>query len=302
MARSQCIILAENYEVMEISKLSWQPFDLAFDKEIHNALLQQHHAAQFIAMAGRYLVPREADDSNTNMEFLPESGSLAGHELPGGLHLSLQLSDLSFCLTNRSAECISKISIPKNSKREVYDELKKILSEQNVDVSHFKNELHYEMPAHKLDSGAKFSIANLQAFEENVKGRYNAEIVLNEIVATFEGAEPLRIWPHHFDTGTILVLSKNDQGEAIQTIGIGWAIPDSMVSEPYFYLSFWSQEPKRKSGNIPALVAGKWMMPDWDGGVLRHSEILNAGSGTEQYKLVKSFYRSGIHILMDQLI
>ena len=94
---------------------------------------------------------------------------------------------------------------------------------------------------HRLDKGSSFKVKNSELFEENTKFRHNAEIVLNEIVATFEGGEPVKIWTHHFDTRAVFTISEDEDGEAKQTIGIGFAIPDSMVSEPY-YLSFWSSK------------------------------------------------------------
>ena len=72
-----------------------------------------------------------------------------------------------------------------------------------------------------------------------------------------------------------------------------------MVNEPYYYLSFWSEKPLEVFGNIEALKDGKWMMPEWNGAILKHSEILKARSATGQYELVKSFYNSGIGILLD---
>jgi hypothetical protein len=73
-----------------------------------------------------------------------------------------------------------------------------------------------------------------------------------------------------------------------------------MVDEPYYYLSFWSQKPLKDIDNLPTLSAGHWMIPDWNGAILRHSEIIKAGSANAQHQLVKSFYQSGIKILMDR--
>ncbi len=80
---------------------------------------------------------------------------------------------------------------------------------------------------------------------------------------------------------------------------MGWAIPDGMVDEPYYYLSFWSDKPIEGLDKLPSLDAGDWMMPNWNGGILKHSDLLKAGSASEQYGLVKSFYHSGIKMIMD---
>jgi hypothetical protein len=46
---------------------------------------------------------------------------------------------------------------------------------------------------------------------------------------------------------------------------------------------------------------GKWMMPDWNGGVLRLSELLIVDSPEKQYQITKSFFNSGIKILLEKL-
>ena len=116
-----------------------------------------------------------------------------------------------------------------------------------------------------------------------------------------KSAAPLKIWPHHFDTGAVFIISEDENGDASQTIGIGFAIPDSMVDEPYYYLSFWSEKPVKGLNKLPSLDAGKWMLPGWKGAVLKHSDIIKAGSADNQYEYVKSFYISGINILLDRL-
>ena len=53
---------------------NWKLQKSAFDNNLHQALLQQHHAAQFVAMVGRQLIPQQPDDSNTNMQNVIEKG------------------------------------------------------------------------------------------------------------------------------------------------------------------------------------------------------------------------------------
>jgi len=72
-----------------------------------------------------------------------------------------------------------------------------------------------------------------------------------------------------------------------------------MINEPYYYLSFWSENPIKGIEKLDTLDAGRWMMPDWNSAVLKQSEILEVGSAIGQHKLVKSFFNSGIKILMD---
>ena len=281
------------------TKNDWKLLTLPFTKELDEALQQQHYAAQFIALAGRYLIPQKADDSNTNMEFIPERELMLGNALPDGLRVALHLTDLNISILDQDNNSKKQISLEGKTKQEVFDELKQSLSELGVEVSGFKNELHYKIPPHPLEKGAVFTIRNEGDFTENANYRRNAKIVLNEIGEGFTQQEPIRVWPHHFDTGAFYVISKNEKGDASQTIGIGFAIPDTMVNEPYYYLSFWSEKPINDIDKLPALTAGHWMMPNWNGAILKHSEIIRNNSASGQHEMVKSFYLSGIKMLME---
>jgi len=90
-------------------------------------------------------------------------------------------------------------------------------------------------------------------------------------------------------------------GGISQSIGIGWAIPDGMVKEPYYYLSFWSEKPVENAADPGQLIAGEWMLPDWNGAVLKHSEIIKEKTAGNQHQLVEAFFKSGISKLMNIL-
>ena len=280
---------------------NWKIQSLPFDEEMQDALMQQHYAAQFVAKVGRYLIPQKVDDSNTNMEFIPEKDLLLGNAMPNGMRVALQLTELKLLIFDQLGSQKKVINLEGKTQKQAFAELSQKFVELGVDVTNFKNELHYEIPAHPLKEGAVFSVNNKKGFVENANLRHNAKIVLNEIGNLFEQEEPIRVWPHHFDTGAFYTISKNKNGEATKTIGIGLAIPDGMVGEPYYYLSFWSAVTVEGIEKMNSLSAGKWMMPDWNGAVLKHSELLRANSPDEQYSMVKTFFTSGIKQLKEIL-
>ena len=284
---------------MNISNKKWKLQTMSFNQKLNDALQQQHHAAQFIAMVGKHLIPQQPDDSNTNMEFIFGKDMLCGNALANGMRVALQLSEMKIMILDKDNNAKKVIALEGKTKQNVFVELTQNLADLGIDVTDIKNELHYEIPSHQLDKGAVFSVKNENDFIENTNYRHNAKIILNEIAQLFEQEEPIRIWPHHFDTGAFFAIGKNEKGETTQTIGIGFAIPDSMIDEPYYYLSFWSENPIKGLEKFDTPDAGKWMMPDWNGAVLRQSEILESGSATEQHNMVKSFFNSRINILMD---
>jgi hypothetical protein len=67
--------------------------------------------------------------------------------------------------------------------------------------------LHFEIPKHPLDDGATFSVKDKAYFQESVRQRHNAEIILLEISNQHSNTAPVRVWPHHFDTGTYIPLA-----------------------------------------------------------------------------------------------
>ena len=221
----------------------WKPLTMDFNPELNDALQQQHHAAQFIALVGRHLIPRQADDSNTNMQYIFDGDLLLGNALPNGMRVALHLTDLEISVLDKENIAKKVIALEGKTRKEGFDELKQALSDSGIDVRRFKNELHYEIPSHQLDKGAVFSVRNQYHLIENTLYRHNAEIVIQEIANAYDHAEAVRVWPHHFDTGSFIPVSRNSKDELTQSIGIGWAMADGMVNEPYYYLSFWSEKP-----------------------------------------------------------
>jgi len=284
---------------MSIENNNWEALTLKFDESYHDALQQQHHAAQFIALVGRHLIEQQPDDSNTNLQYLPEKEMLVGNKLSNGSRLGLEMTELEISLLDKDYREINKISLADKTRPQVFEELKRALSESGIDVSKLSDELHYEIPVHPVGSGATFETKDNKYFKENTLCFRNSDIVLNAVISEYENAASVRVWPHHFDAGTLIPLSHNSDGSISRSIGLGWAIPDSMVEEPYFYLSFWSENSDENINDLQPLDSGKWLTPGWSGAVLRHSEILQNNSAEAQNEIVEGFFISGIEILTN---
>jgi hypothetical protein len=279
----------------------WHTLILPFNKQLYDALQQQHHAARNLALAGRYLLPQQPDDSNTSMQYLPDNETLVSNELANSLRLGLHLSKMELQMLDQEEELINAFVLDGKNRDETFDEMKRLLQDGYIDISKIRNELHFEIPFHPVANGAAFDIRESKYFNENAMYRHNSEIILHEVITDYPDAAPIRVWPHHFDTGTFIPLDSNEQGTVSKSISLGWAIPDNMAKEPYYYLSFWTAEKNEIPENLNPLPAGKWMMPKWNGAVLQHSDILQYSSADKQYKLVKSFFETGIPILLKYL-
>ncbi len=291
-------IIAESSH-MNTHNESWKKLTLPYDVNTDDAVRQQHHAAQFIALVGRHLIPRKPDDSNTNMDYIPEMNALVGNTIAGGLRIGFQMADMVLFIADENFRRLHSITLAGKTKHEVFIRLKEELKQQGVNVDSLISEPHYEIPEHPLDKGAVFSINDRIFFEEMAAHRHNAQFILAALVHRYIGAAPIKVWPHHFDTGTIIPLAFDEEGEIMQSLGLGWAIPDSMVAEPYFYLSFWSAEPVEHLNRLPLLTHSEWITSGWQGGIMKLSEILKYATAEEQHGVARFFFETGINILLN---
>ncbi len=106
----------------------------------------------------------------------------------------------------------------------------------------------------------------------------------------------MRVWPHHFDVGSVLPLGAQ-QGEDAPSIGIGLSPGDEGIAEPYFYSTLW---PAPDTESLPPLPAGgRWNRDGWTGAVLTGSAITAAGDGAVQAAEAGAFLTSAVEVLRD---
>lgn len=284
------------------TKITWKYLSIPFNKELHQTLIQQHHASQFIAMIGKYLVKQLEDDSNTSMKSKAQGELLVGEPFKDGLRVALDLSGFNLFLLGKNNKPLSHVSLKNKTKEQVFNELKKILADDNVDVSTLTADLHYAIDENGFTHKDVFTEGMEQDVKENIFYRHNAEVILNETAANYPNAEPVRIWPHHFDTGTLIPIAFNKKCEAIRTIGLGWAVPDNMVNEPYFYISYWSAEKVLGFTELPNPEFGQWDKNGWQGAILKLSDIIKLKSAKNQYVMVKQFFESTMKILFNKYL
>ncbi len=285
---------------MKKSENTWQSLSIPFNSGLHEAITQHHHAAQFLSMVGKQLIPQRENDSHTSMQYHPENHMLVGEEIEPGVRLALRFSDFSLGILKNGILSSSSVSLLGLNQSNAFVKLSHMLISEGIKTNDLHSELHYDMPDHKLMYGAPFKENEAQFVQELIKYRHNARLVFQKIREDHHNADITRIWPHHFDTGTILPLQSNSEGEITRSIGMGWAIPDSMVKEPYFYLSIWSANPLEFPVRMPELKGGTWMMPNWNGAILPMSEILGTPSPGEQEAYTMAFFESGLDILQRE--
>ena len=278
----------------------WQKLKNIDKDSLNREITLQHHAVQFIARAGKHLIPEKADDSHTNMEWKTPVSSFVGNHLPHFLMVGLRIPDLRLIIYNENYYILHSLEIPGLTGREIFKWLNEALQANKVEAQNLKYDLHYEIPEHEKYDDKPFPEPRTEIAEATAALRSNA----NEILADWAEKEPsaaaVKIWPHHFDTGTFYPFY-DDKGNMIKSIGLGLAIADELVDEPYFYVNHWTMEEIKDYPKLETPGDGKWIIDGWKGSVLPYSTVSSYESAEEQEKAVRKFFEDSVRITRDLL-
>ena len=122
----------------------------------------------------------------------------------------------------------------------------------------------YELPDHAYGTGGAYDDADAEAIAAMCHAIRHAFELLGSIVTVHGAATALRLWPHHFDLGSILLLSPEGNPASDPCVGIGYSFGDATLTRPYFYANPYGIE---RRDPLPALPAGEWTTA-WYGAVL----------------------------------
>lgn len=220
-----------------------------------------HIAAQYIAAAGISFLEKQADDSHTNLGWDIKSSSMTGQYLnEDGLHMALSYLDFSIEF-RRKDRVLAKIPLSSSRHRDNIKWLEEVFRDLLFKKS-YRYDLHYSLPYEDLNDDYVFPYRDEKRLNELAFLRSMAFTVLSEHASTHNETASVRIWPHHFDSGSLLWLSD------MESISIGLATPDDMVDEYYFYASGWRGHQMMDTSKFQALKNGNWINGDWKGAVL----------------------------------
>ncbi|MDX2216969.1 MAG: hypothetical protein SFY66_27130 [Oculatellaceae cyanobacterium bins.114] len=148
-----------------------------------------------------------------------------------------------------------------------------------------------DFPDHALAYGACFDASQTHALSELAAYYANTHQVLQAVIETTEDASSDRIWPHHFDLATLIMLPVTQNGNPL-TVGVGLSPGDTSYAEPYWYVSPY---PYPDTANLPAVSGdGFWHTQHWVGAVLPTSRLTQNDSAEAQQQQVESFLHSAL--------
>jgi hypothetical protein len=278
----------------------WETLGAVDPRELTDARLQLHWAAQAAAAVGKQLVPHRPDYSEQSFQWSGGHRALVQGRVEGDrpFRSALRPSSPALLLVGGGGETLREMPLDGRTLEELYvwlqDEVELLLGRPLESPL----ERPGDLPAHPVGTGAPFSADNPEdasAFAE--LGRYfgNLDRLLRRIEDRNPGASPVRCWPHHFDIATLIVLDPEAGHETSQTsrsIGVGLSPGDGSYAEPYLYVLPW---PAPEGRELPGLAGGgRWHTADWTGAVLEASGFTAAGSNGAQAKRVEDFLGSAV--------
>ena len=278
---------------------SWEQLKLAHPAGLAPTIQKLHHAAQFVAMIGDSLLPRTEDDAQSSMRWHRALKALVGRKvdlgIPSRLALVYPVFELRFL--DDDDRSLSPLLLEGQSKENVYDWMRENISAFGGQVSDLHPIRHFEIPHHAVDGIVPFHKPNARELEELARYRANADLVLRELSGHFDRCSPVRIWPHHFDIATVLEVDGDGKTEqATKTIGMGWAIPDNLIDDPYFYVTPWRKTGKIDFEKNSELPAGQWMLKkNWQGAVLPATDIVLEPTASAQHERVQRFLQVAVN-------
>lgn len=218
---------------------------------MNNPMLEQVHlAAQYLAMAGKSFLLPKADDSHTNIGFMPETQTLETLPLhPSGQKLVFDYSDFSL---KWEANVTHSFPLDGKSHSDVVAWINAMVTLSPL-IQRYDYELHYELPYSALGD-FKFELADPSQLKELLSLRKLGHTVLQSFLERENLPSDICIWPHHFDTGASVPLNDGTG----KSIGLGLAIPDSICNEHYFYISGYQGHNPLDVSNFNALTHGTW--------------------------------------------
>jgi hypothetical protein len=258
--------------------------------------LQLHYAVQFIAAIGSALAEPKPDYSHTSLGWNSELKVFVGELIKGEsvFQIALDPGSLTSLILDEESNRLAEFPLHGKTIAQGLNWHKDEISKLGVDA-HQVTLLTYppdDFPDHAVAHGTPFDASQEAARRELTDYYANTYLLLQEIVATTEGASPIHTWPHHFDMATLISLPGRKNSEQM-SISMGMSPGDKSYDEPYWYVSPW---PYPDITKLPELDAdGFWHTQHWVGAVLKASQLSEDKTVDAQKEQVRLFLQSALN-------
>jgi hypothetical protein len=249
---------------------------------------QLPHALQIIVSAPISYLAARADDSHTNTGWVPRLQALVTHDIGStpSLRFGLRPEDLTLLALVSGEELAEQLPLDGETVDGAVEWLRATLERHGADPSRLTTKKHYEIPAHRVATGAAFQRADGAAFAELARSYHAAFLVTSDVERAKDGASSPRCWPHHFDLATLIAVPSLGGG-AQRAINVGLSPGDDSYAEPYFYVGPY---PYPSVDALGQLALGRWHTDGWTGAVVTTSEL----GETDQRSQVTAFWQQAV--------
>ena len=270
---------------------AWRALRTETAASLVDTRLQVHHAAQLATALGISYLPKQPDDSHTNLMWIDALSALVSNPVRNDADIRVGVTIAPFAvLVIANDGPRANLSLDGRTIAEAADWVRQHVATLGLDPTKYTLEKHYEIPAHPVDNGGRFDASDADAFNELASWYSDASIILEEFVAKMRHAAPVRCWPHHFDIATIIEFAPG------KTVSLGMEPGDVYYNEPYYYASTYPRP--RADVARPSLAGnGMWHAHEWIGAVLPASAV----GDEKQREQIEAFVDSALTATMGLL-
>ncbi len=257
---------------------------------------QIHWLSQIIAKANRTYVIAKKDDSHTSLYYDSIGKRILGRwiETPEGeVILALNLNSLHLEWLDKKHNILYEVPVLNINAAQLEKSVSAYLHSIKMNVENFFKPMHFEIPDYKIDKILESDISDA-GLKSWMFFRTLANQACQSISGYLQSEGETRIWPHHFDTGIYLQIKEN------LGLGFGLATEDSMIGQPYFYLSGYQDKTILVYNNLGKLSAGRWQTgSNWNGAVLPIGEVLDL-SPLDAFNAIQTFIKEATDWFLNQ--
>lgn len=276
--------------VHDVLRSLWNPLGAVPSGQLADARIQLHWASQILSAAADALVVPQPDDSHSNLGWSGTLGALLGRPNRTGHRVALRPADNSLLILDQDEAIIHTRRLNGETLKGTLFWLGELLGALGGKPAVHLSLREYDMPHHGIKDGLAFGVSSSHG-HELARWFANADMALKGVLAAESVTGEVRLWPHHFDIGALLVLdSSGGDAETAPSVGLGLSPGDTTYPEPYWYATAW---PKPPADTVMAeLSHGHWHTEGFTGAILTAEALL---ASEDQYGTVDLYFRQAIN-------
>jgi hypothetical protein len=281
------------------SVTDWELLDGAAGRELGEARLQLHWAAQIPAAVGNSWARPMDEYAHLSLDWdrLARAMTSKPAATSPGFRVALAGEDMSVRVEDEDGTLRAQRQLAGSTLSAALEWLSQVAAEIGGSAPDAPLKIpDHELPDHAVGRGAPFG-ADPGRLAQLARWFANADRLLRGLESKVNHAGALRLWPHHFDIAILIRLDRSETGADARTIGVGLSPGDDSYAEPYWYVTPWPPPPeKRALERLPPLEArGVWHTEGWTGAVLPSSALIDTRDTSEQAGQVLTFVQSAVN-------